>query len=121
MAWGTDAEAGQKKDEKNDEHGRRGPALKSGAGADAAIIQVGKKDRQQKTEKESRQENGLTRDAVEFDGVELRKNIGGEFADSNGLPRANDEVGKEHHPAGDIANKWRKDFGGVGGFAGSIG
>ena len=95
--------------------------MKIGAEADAAIVDGGKEEGERDAEEEAREKDGLTGDMVKHETVERRENIGGDFADGDGFPGANDEVGEEHHPASEVADEGRENLGGVGGFAGGVG
>ena len=59
-------------------------------------------------------------DPVQFERIEARKNVAGYPADRHGFPWTHDEVGQHHHPASGEADRLRKNFGGVGDFAGGV-
>lgn len=114
---GTDAHEREKNQQDHRGHG----FLEIRAETNAAIIDGTEKQSERDAQNEPREKNGLAGDAVNLEGIERRKNVGGNFPESDGFPRANDEVGEKHHPAGEIADDGRKNLGGVGGFAGSVG
>src|SRR6516162_9023317 len=85
---------------KHQQDGGGGPVLEGSAGADAPIIQITEKKREQQAEEQARKKDRHAGNAVEFDGVELGKKTGRQFSDRDRFPRADDEVGEEHNPAG---------------------
>ena len=103
-ADGADAD---ESDENEEDHARHG-LLEIGAEADAAIVDSGEKQGERDTQDEAREENGLAGDAIEFEGIERGKNVGGDFSEGDGFPRADDEVGEKHHPAGEVADDGRE-------------
>ena len=109
-----------KSDENDEDHGGHG-LLEVGAEADAAVVDGGEKQSESDAEEEAGEKDGLAGDAIEHETIERRKNVGGDFSDGDGFPRADDEVGEEHHPAGEVADDGRKNLRGVGGFAGGVG
>lgn len=121
VCWRSVAEAEKGRDDEEDDYGRCDPSLENGARTDAAIVEEGDDQRERDAQREAHEKDGLTGDAVEFERIQAREKIGCEFADGNSFPRADDEVGEQHDPAGEKADKRRKNLGGVGGFAGSVG
>ena len=95
--------------------------MKCGAGANAAIVEESEEKSDHKAEDETGKKNGLAGDAIEFEGIELRKNVGRELSHNDSFPGADDEVGEKHDPAGEIADERGKDLCGVGRFAGGVG
>jgi hypothetical protein len=53
--------------------------------------------------------------------IETRNDITGDAAHRDRLPRAHDEVGESHHPAGGETDGARKDRGGIGNFSCCVG
>ena len=95
--------------------------MKRGAGADATIVEKSEEQSNGQAKNEARKKNGLAGDTIEFEGIELRKNVSGKVADDDGFPWADDQVGEKHDPAGEIADERRKNLRGVGRFAGGVG
>ena len=116
----ADGADGDEGDENEEDHGGHG-LLEIGAEADAAVVDSGEKQSERDAENEAREKNGLASDAIELEGIERGKNVGGDFSEGDGFPRADDEVGEKHHPAGEVADDGRKNLRGVGGFAGGVG
>lgn len=106
-------------DEDNEDHAGHG-FLKVGTETDAAVVDGGEEEGERDAEEETREKNRLASDAVEHETIERRKNVGGDFADGDGFPGTDDEVGEEHHPASEIADEGRENLGGVGGFTRSV-
>lgn len=113
---GTDAHEREKNQQDHRGHG----FLEIRAETNAAIVDGTEKQSERDAQNEPREKNGLAGDAVKLEGIERRKNVGGNFPESDGFPGADDEVGEKHHPAGEIADDGRKNLGGVGGFAGGV-
>jgi len=95
--------------------------LKRGAGADATIVEESEEQSDGQAENEARKKNRLPGYAIEFEGIELRKNVGGKLSNDDGFPWTDDEVGEKHDPAGEIADERRKDLRGVGCLTGRVG
>src|SRR5690242_20768916 len=114
---GTDAHECKKNQQDHGSHG----FLEIRAETDAAIIDGTEKQSERDAQNEPREKNGLAGDAVKLEGIERRKNVGSNFPESDGFPRADDEVGEKHHPAGEIADDGRKNLGGVAALAGAAG
>ena len=108
-------------DHEESERAEAGPVLKCGAEADAAIVERGEQRGESYADDEVREIDGVSGDAVEFDGIEWRKNVGGDATDGNGFPGADDEVGEGHDPSGGEADAAGEGGGGVGDFAGGVG
>lgn len=121
ICGGAGARANEDEEEKYAEDARGGPALKRGTGADATIVEESEEQSNGQAKNQARKKNGLAGDAIEFEGIEPRKNVGGKLADDDGFPWTDDEVGEKHDPAGEIADERRKDLRGVGRFAGGVG
>src|SRR5215471_14538581 len=117
----TSTDAGRNKDYEESERAETCPVLKGGAWANTTIVQHGENGGESQSDGEVREKHGPRGDAVEFDGVEARENVGGNTADGDGFPRADDEIGESHHPTGGEADGARKHRGGVSDFAGGIG
>ena len=86
--------------QEHQQDGSGGPVLEGSAGADTTIIQITEKKREQQAEEQAWKKDRHAGNAVEFDGLELGKKIGRQFADRDRFPRADDEVGEQHNPAG---------------------
>ena len=95
--------------------------MKRGAGADATIVEESEEQSDGQAENEARKKNRLPGYAIEFEGIELRKNVGGKLSNDDGFPWTDDEVGEKHDPAGEIADERRKDLRGVGCLTGRVG
>jgi len=105
---------------KQSERTEGGPILESRAEADAAVVQRGKERGETETDDEVREINRAGGDAVDLEGIERRKNVTGDAADSDGLPGTDDEVGEHHHPSGGKADGAGKSCSRIGDFAGSV-
>src|SRR5467141_819872 len=110
----------QENDEEK-EHDSRRPVLKTGAPADAPVVQHRKKNRESDAQHQTRQEDGLSRHSIQFERIERWKDVRRKLADGHRFPRAHDEIRKQHHPPGEITDDRRKNLSGVGGLTGSVG
>src|SRR5271167_844002 len=112
----TDADKNQENEQNHGGHG----FLEVGAKADATVVDGRQEQRERDTQDEPREKDRLARDAIKLEGIEPWENVGGDFSEGDSLPRADDEVSKKHHPAGEVADNGRENLGGVGGFAGGV-
>src|SRR3954464_11357278 len=109
------------KDDEKRECAEARPVLKCGTQPHAAIIEDGKKCGEYEADDQVWQINGTARDPVNFHGIEGGKNVCGNAADCDCLPRTDNEVGESHHPACGKAYGWREYCGGVSDLARSVG
>ena len=105
--------ADAKQDDKEKEHHCGRPILKTGAQSNAAIIEQREKNGKGHAQQQARQEYRMSRDAVQFERIQRRKDVRREFADGNRFPRAHDEIRQQHHPASEVTHNRRKYLGGV--------
>src|SRR5438876_4938438 len=103
-------------DNKQRKRAKRGPVLKSGAQADAAIVQHSQQRNQPESDHKVRQVHRPARDSIDFERIQRRKNVACDFPNGHRLPWANDEIGEHHHPSCGEADCRRKNFGSVGDF-----
>jgi hypothetical protein len=67
-----------------------------------------------------RKVNGPAGDTIQLHGIKRGKNVAGNCADGDSLPRTDDEVRQDHHPPGYEADVARKYFGCVSNFGSRV-
>ena len=120
ISWRTFAHSEAYKQHEQRQRSEGGPVLKRGAQPDSAIVQQREQSGQAQPDQQVRQVNWLACDSVEFHRIQRRKDVACDPADCDGFPRAHDEVGQDHHPAGGKADRLRENSGGVCDFTGRI-
>ena len=98
------ADADGDKHDKEGERAEAGPVLKRGAEADAAIVQHGEQRRERESYEQVRKVNRASGHAIELQRIQLGKDVTCNASHRHGFPRADDEIGEHHHPAGGEAD-----------------